>query len=408
MRSALRTVSVVIASHGRAEALDLCLTSLSQLDYPRFEIVVVADTHALDRVAGRRDAQQIRTIRCDAPNISEARNLGLAQAAGDIVAFIDDDAVAEPSWLCHLAGAFDHEGVTAAGGFVRARNGVSFQWQASSADPAGRSQSASANEALPKGHVWRTEGTNMAFHRETLIGIGGFDRAFAFYLDETDVNRRMPGITRIVPAAEVHHGYAASARRREDRVPLDLRQIGASTQVFLRKHAPDESAQRLDELRAEQRARLLRHMVAGRLEPRDIRRMMAGLEAGIAEGASRPLGQTGSFPPAPAAAFLPYRQGAPGEKTLVTGPWHKRHALWQQAREAARQGQRPTVILFAPDARFLRVRFRRDGIWDHTGGQFGKGLRSDPLFRIARRQTRLAAECARIAATRGRLCTKPA
>ncbi|MCB2152739.1 MAG: glycosyltransferase, partial [Rhodobacteraceae bacterium] len=60
-----------------------------------------------------------------------ARNLGLAAAAGEIVAFIDDDAVPEPRWLARLTAPFADPGIAAAGGFVVGRNGISFQWRAS-------------------------------------------------------------------------------------------------------------------------------------------------------------------------------------------------------------------------------------------------------------------------------------
>jgi len=72
-----------------------------------------------------------------------------------------------------------------------------------------------------------------------LVAIGGFDPAFRYFLDETDVNMRLAKAghaTAIVPLAEVHHGFAASRFRRDDRVPRDLSQIGASWTVFQRKH----------------------------------------------------------------------------------------------------------------------------------------------------------------------------
>ena len=122
-------VSVVVVSHGRPDALARCLTSLTQLSYPAFEIVVVADKAGLDRLD--RIATLFRRIkrqRFDSANISHARNLGIAQAAGEVVAFIDDDAVAEPLWLHHLAAVFEDERVMSAGGTVLGRNGISVQW----------------------------------------------------------------------------------------------------------------------------------------------------------------------------------------------------------------------------------------------------------------------------------------
>ena len=47
---------------------------------------------------------RIRAARCDVANISVSRNIGICMAQGDIVAFIDDDAVPEPEWLAQLLG----------------------------------------------------------------------------------------------------------------------------------------------------------------------------------------------------------------------------------------------------------------------------------------------------------------
>ncbi|MDQ1833898.1 glycosyltransferase family 2 protein [Massilia scottii] len=49
---------------------------------------------------------RIRTARCDVANLSVSRNIGICMAAGDVVAFIDDDAIPEPEWLTELAAAY--------------------------------------------------------------------------------------------------------------------------------------------------------------------------------------------------------------------------------------------------------------------------------------------------------------
>lgn len=292
--SAART-SVIVVSRHRPDALARLLTALGQLDHPDFEVIVVADPAGIAVCAGR----PVKTVAFDAANISAARNAGLAQAAAPVVAFIDDDAVPEPTWLTRLSAPFADPRVVAAGGFVRGRNGISFQWKASWTDVWGYHHPLEVDEAAPSLHtpgarVVRTEGTNSAFRREGLLRLGGFDPAFRFYLDETDLNMRLAaegGLTAIVPEAQVHHGFAASARRSVDRAPTDLSEIGASSMLFWRKYAPGgpDFTEARARLLAAQRARLLGYMVGGGLEPQEIAGLLRSLEAGLAEGAARPL-----------------------------------------------------------------------------------------------------------------------
>ena len=97
------TISIVIASRERPESLLWCLKGIDGLDYPEFEVVVAAcpaGAGALER-AGLDSRVKLR--RFDEANIAAARNAGIAAAGGEIVAFIDDDAVPEPTWLRHLA-----------------------------------------------------------------------------------------------------------------------------------------------------------------------------------------------------------------------------------------------------------------------------------------------------------------
>ena len=85
-------VSVIVVSRGRPESLTLCLTGLSRQFHDTYEVIVVADPAGMAAVARLPFADEIKTVPFDEANIAAARNRGLAVAAGEVVAFIDDDA----------------------------------------------------------------------------------------------------------------------------------------------------------------------------------------------------------------------------------------------------------------------------------------------------------------------------
>jgi len=401
--------SVVIVSRGRPAALTRCLTGVSQLQAARFEVVVVADADgiAAAKLAGWRG--RLKLIPFDASNISAARNRGIEHAAGQVVAFIDDDAVPEPTWLARLIAPFEDPVVSAAGGFVRARNGISYQWRARDIHADGTSSELTVTMESPilragkPGHGTKTEGTNMAFRRSVLAAMGGFDPAFHFYLDETDLNLRLAEqghITAIVPLAQVHHGFAASDRRRGDRVPQTLFDIGASLAIFLRKHFAGDHSGLLTLEIAEQRNRLVRHMIEGRIEPRDIGRLLNTLEVGWEAGTKRPL------PPLvdiadPVLPFLALRPDpAPAHHRIIAV--RRRQARWghQQAADLVRQGYIVSLCIFSMTAAYHRLRFDQAGYWVQEGGLFGRSERSDPIWRYWKRSARVQREVERSASFR--------
>lgn len=404
-----KAVSVIVVSRHRPDALRRCLAGLEQLAYGLFEIIVVADPAGSEAVSTAGFASRVKTVAFDEPNISAARNAGIAVAGGQIAAFIDDDAVPEPTWLRHLTAPFADKAVMAVGGYVRGRNGITFQHRGRRVDGAGRHEALELSgeacrvlEGAP-GHAIKTEGTNCAFRLDHLRRIGGFDPLYRFYHDETDLNLRLAAenaCTAIAPLAQVHHGFAASERRLASRMPRDLFEVGASQAVLLRRHAPDRIKAALDELRVEQRRRLLRNMVAGLCMPADVGRLMQGLEHGITEGAARPLDPP---PPLPGdgTALLPFvpRRWFSGMDILAGRTWRRR-ALRAAAAGAVRDGRRVCLYLFSPTALYHRVIFRSDGVWEQRGGLFGRADRTDPLFRLQGFSRRLKQEQARCEAVR--------
>ncbi len=403
------SVSVVVVSRGRPDALKRCLLGLSQLQFENFEIVVVGDPDGIKAARSLPFAHDLKLITFDKPNISAARNLGILQAAGDIVAFVDDDAVPEPQWLRYLvAPALTHD-VAAMGGYVRGRNGISFQWKARSLDRFGEAHELTldTDQAAilhpPKGRAIKTEGTNMAFRRNVLVELGGFDPAFHYFLDETDLNMRLARAghaTALVPLAEVHHGFAANRMRTTNRVPRDLFDIGASWAVFQRKYVVvSERPAQWKRLRAQERQRLLRHMVSGGLEPRSVTQLLRRLDLGYGEGQERALTPV-KMAAHPSEPFKPFPGKLRPSNVLATRPLQFAKDM-QDAAGKVEKGEIVTLISLSFSALYHQLSFNAHGVWVQRGGLFGRSDRKTPLFHMTTRSRRIEKERRRVARQRG-------
>lgn len=402
-------VSVVIVSRDRPESLVWCLGAIDGLHHDAFEVIVVSCPAGAAALRAAGFAGRVKLVAFDEANISAARNLGIAQAAGEVVAFIDDDAAAEPMWLARLVAPFATPNVAAAGGFVRGRNGISFQWKARSVDGCARTAPLDIADApwdCPDpgpGRAVKTEGTNMAVRRDILDAMGGFDPGFRFYLDETDLNIRLAErglVTAIAPRAEVHHAYAASSRRRANRAVTDLSDIGASAMYFLRKHcAADERAARLSQLLREQQMRVFDQLRAGLLRKAEVGPLIEGLKRGVAEGQTRMPPDPAPLGP-PKSGFLHFEPARRGGAILAGHFWQARR-LRAEARRCAADGQNVSLFLFTPSPRYHKVRFTDGCYWEQFGGICGRSDRNAPLFQATGLRGRLKREIARVAEARG-------
>lgn len=217
-------VSVIINTDGRAPSLRHTLDSLHYLRYPRFEVVVVpgptADgTHeVLAEWKG-----QIKIGACLRRNLSESRNIGIEMSSGEILAFLDDDAIPEPEWLDDLVPAFADLAVGVAGGFVHDHTGRSYQWRFGTvnrfgnADESWRRAASEFNFPLSF-HFPHVLGTNCLFRRSAIIDVHGFDEEFEYYLDESDVICRLVDQGWHVAQLDrgfVHHKFLSNQVRKD-------------------------------------------------------------------------------------------------------------------------------------------------------------------------------------------------
>ncbi|WP_174299763.1 glycosyltransferase [Caulobacter sp. S45] len=243
-----QNVSVIVSTLDRAPWLDRALSALAMQRHPSFEVIVVPGpcrdetAEVLARHAGR-----IRVSACGQANLSASRNQGLRLARGEIVAFLDDDAVPEPDWLERITRPYTDPQVGGVGGYIRDHTGLAYQCKVVVADRLGRSQDvgdlrrARLDPPAPDiGRYLSLTGTNSSFRRDALLGVGGFDEAYAYFLDETDVCLRLAEASwrlTIAADAEVHHAYAPSAQRRADRAPVSLIACARSTAYFAWRNA---------------------------------------------------------------------------------------------------------------------------------------------------------------------------
>lgn len=108
-----RHISVVVPTHERPGPLRACLNSLTALEYPAFDVLVVDNaprTPATERVVaevGDAAAVRVAYLRDDQRGASAARNVGLRRAVGDLVAFADDDVIVDRHWLAAIAEGFE-------------------------------------------------------------------------------------------------------------------------------------------------------------------------------------------------------------------------------------------------------------------------------------------------------------
>jgi glycosyltransferase involved in cell wall biosynthesis len=211
-------ISVVVCTRDRAALLPLAVRSLftQSLPFPAFELIVVNNA-STDRtpavLSGLRAegpaALPLHVVDEPRPGLSHARNTGLARARGALVAFLDDDAVADPGWLAALTSAFARsERIAAVGGPIRPiwpRQPPSWL-----TDPL-RSYYGildHGREARPidTEREWLV-GANIAFRRSALLEVGGFARALGRQAATLLSNEEIDVVHKLVRRG--HHAWYA-------------------------------------------------------------------------------------------------------------------------------------------------------------------------------------------------------
>jgi GT2 family glycosyltransferase len=211
------TTAVVVctSSRERVALLRACVAALLAGERKPDELIVVVDN---DPPLGLELAgllpPQVRLLQTSRQGLSGARNVGVAAAGSDVVAFVDDDATADVRWLSTIADAFGDPDTLAVGGPVVPFWGGERRWLCDALLwVVGCTYSGHREDAGP---IRNPIGCNMAFRRRELIAVGSFAAGFGKRgsaletCDETELGLRLervhgPDRIRFVPDARVHH-----------------------------------------------------------------------------------------------------------------------------------------------------------------------------------------------------------
>jgi O-antigen biosynthesis protein len=189
-------ISVVIPVFNAEKTIEACLASLHKQSLKPLEIIVV-DNHSTDETKDIvlniiRDHREVRTYyRLEVrKGPSFARNRGAYETRGEIIAFMDADCIADPSWLLRLSESFYRSKVGAVAGGI-----IGFDKKT----VIGKFHALFTMRALPSSRLFYEFSlisggfptANFSIRNELFRTLGGFDEAIPIYAEDYDLCARI-------------------------------------------------------------------------------------------------------------------------------------------------------------------------------------------------------------------------
>jgi GT2 family glycosyltransferase len=226
--------SVIVVCWNSAAVLGRCLDQLLAQDYPNYEVVVVDDgsedeTAEIAQRAAAASAR-MRLVRSAVNRgCPHARNLGLREARGEVIAFVDADGYAAVDWLSAIVAALDTDdtiGGVASTVFFDA-NPMVLNGAGGTVNRQGWAADLCMNESYERAELPAEAlypmGCGMAFRRAAIERVGQFDDRMLNYYDDVDYGIRLwrAGYRVVVaPDAWIDHGFGQAGGESERKALL--------------------------------------------------------------------------------------------------------------------------------------------------------------------------------------------
>ena len=176
------SLTVVICAYNAATTLDECLRYTCDLDYPGLEILVVDDGSTDDTAEIAASHPRARLLRIPHGGLAVARNTGLEAAAGELIAYLDSDAYPSPEWPYYLALGLDGPTVGGVGG-----PNVPPPQAGPGEQRVARAPGGPVHVLFSDDRAEHVPGCNMAFWKQMLLEVGGFDPVYTSAGDDVDI-----------------------------------------------------------------------------------------------------------------------------------------------------------------------------------------------------------------------------
>lgn len=201
-------VSIIIITCNEEKNISDCLDSLQNLDYPKFEVIIV-DSSTDNTPNLVKDYSFVKLIKTKEKGFAVQRNLGIKNAKYDLIAFTDADCIIPKDWLNLLTSALDKDSVAVGGNaYSPMKSPYLGKCIACLGFPAGGDVGLdSINNLDDKGNINSIATCNALFRKSILTRLNGFNNSLKYGGEDSDLCKRISEKNKTIKYASASYVY---------------------------------------------------------------------------------------------------------------------------------------------------------------------------------------------------------